>query len=278
MKHKLLRMLTLILTLPLLLVFGIPPDSGETPLIIEGSRKRPWRNAGVPTDGVSGTYATIAAKGDLLIDTTNGTIYQNTNTLASPTWTQLTASTVAYGLVADMAANGTAAANAVGVSASASRVDHVHKIGVHDHSDNTKGSPIVEAGIAAASLTGLVAKVVADGNVIGGIPVVHRVAMAGGATATVNVLLTHKTRVTDVRVIKKAAGTTSDTITVKNVSTAITDAISIAGGDKTIARAGTIDDAQWDVDAGTNLAVTETDGGGNDSPACEVMISGIRVA
>jgi hypothetical protein len=278
MKHKLLRMLTLILTLPLLLVFGIPPDSGETSLIIEGSRKRPWRNAGVPTDGVSGTYAAIAAKGDLLIDTTNGTIYQNTNTLASPTWTQLTASTVAYGLVGDMAASGTAAANVVGVSASASRVDHVHKIGVHDHSDNTKGSPIVEAGIAAASLTGLVAKVVADGNVIGGLPVVHRVAMAGGATATVNVLLTHKTRVTDVLVINKAAGTTSDTITVKNVSTAITDAISIAGGDKTIARAGTIDDAQWDVEAGTNLAVTETDGGGNDSPACDVMISGIRVA
>ena len=278
MKQKILRMLTLILPLPLLLVFGIPPDSGETPLIIEGSRKRPWRNAGVPTDGASGTYATIAAKGDLLIDTTNGTIYQNTNTLASPTWTQLTASTVAYGLVGDMAANGTAAANVVGVSASASRVDHVHKIGVHDHSDNTKGSPIVEAGITAASLTGLVTKVVADANVIGGIPVVHRVAMAGGATATVNVLLTHKTRVTDVRVINKAAGTTSDTITVKNVSTAITDAISIAGGDKTIARASTIDDAQWDVDAGTNLAVTETDGGGTDSPACEVMISGIRVA
>ena len=57
-----------ILTLPLLLVFGIPPDSGETSLIIEGSRKRPWRNAGVPTDGASGTYATIAAKGDLHVD------------------------------------------------------------------------------------------------------------------------------------------------------------------------------------------------------------------
>ncbi len=258
MKHKLLNILKLIFTLPLMLVLGA--DSSQSALIIEGSRKRPWRNAGVPTDGVAGSFYGIADKGDLLIDTTNGTLYQNTNTKTSPTWTQQTASTVAYGLVADMAAAGTAAsANTVGVSAAASRVDHVHAMG-------------------PAILTGLHAAVVANANVVGGIPVVFRVLTAGGATATINVLSTHKIRVTDVRVINKGAGTANDSITVKNVATAITDAIAITGADKTIARASTIDYAQWEVAAGTNLAVTETDGGGNDSPACEVIISAMRVA
>ena len=51
----------------------------------------PFNNAGAPTSGTSGTFATLASKGALLIDTTNATLYQNTNTMASPTWTQLTA-------------------------------------------------------------------------------------------------------------------------------------------------------------------------------------------
>lgn len=135
-----------------------------------------------------------------------------------------------------------------------------------------------EAKIAAASLTGLVCKVVANANVIGGIPVIHRIDMAGGATATVAVLLTHKTRVLDVIVKNKGLGTAGDTITVKNVADPITDAIDINDADKTISRAGTIDDAFEDIAAGTNLNITETDGGGNDSPACTVTIIGIRVA
>lgn len=135
-----------------------------------------------------------------------------------------------------------------------------------------------EAKIAAASLTGLVCKVVADANVIGGIPVIHRIAMAGGATATIPVVLTHKTRILDAQVILKGLGTAGDTITVKNGANAITDAIDINDADKTISRAATIDDAQYEVAAGATLNITETDGGGNDSPACEVVIYGIRVA
>src|SRR3972149_755264 len=54
--------------------------------------KRVWQNAGVPVDGVAGTYAGHAwlEKGDLLVDIINATLYQNTNTQASPTWTQFT--------------------------------------------------------------------------------------------------------------------------------------------------------------------------------------------
>ncbi len=44
-------------------------------------------NAGVPVDGTSGTFVGMAGKGSLLIDYTNGTLYQNTGTKASPTWT-----------------------------------------------------------------------------------------------------------------------------------------------------------------------------------------------
>lgn len=43
-------------------------------------------NAGAPTSGTSGTYFGQAGPGALLIDYTNAKLYQNTNTLASPTW------------------------------------------------------------------------------------------------------------------------------------------------------------------------------------------------
>lgn len=45
-------------------------------------------NAGVPTDGASGTGAGVAQPGSLCIDTTNFDIYMNTGTQASPTWTK----------------------------------------------------------------------------------------------------------------------------------------------------------------------------------------------
>jgi hypothetical protein len=47
----------------------------------------PLLNAGAPTNGTTG--AGTAAKGALLIDTTNAILYENTNTLASPTWTKV---------------------------------------------------------------------------------------------------------------------------------------------------------------------------------------------
>lgn len=51
--------------------------------------RRTWKNAGSPTDGTSGTLATIAEPGDLLVDSTNGVLYLNSNTKESPTWSQL---------------------------------------------------------------------------------------------------------------------------------------------------------------------------------------------
>lgn len=46
-------------------------------------------NAGAPTSGTSGTFANYAPPGAVLIDITNKNLYQNTGTLASPTWSQV---------------------------------------------------------------------------------------------------------------------------------------------------------------------------------------------
>lgn len=47
----------------------------------------PFTNAGLPTGGL--TLAGVAAKGALLIDTTNGVLYINTGSKATPTWTMV---------------------------------------------------------------------------------------------------------------------------------------------------------------------------------------------
>ncbi len=50
----------------------------------------PFTNGGVPVDGAAGTQFGVAAKGALLIDSTNANLYINTGTLASPTWKLMT--------------------------------------------------------------------------------------------------------------------------------------------------------------------------------------------
>lgn len=118
----------------------------------------------------------------------------------------------------------------------------------------------------------------ADDNVIGGIPVLHRIDTAGGATANTDVTLTHKTRLLDAWVVLKGTGTTSDTLQILNGASAITDAMDISGADTSVVRAGTINDANHEIAAAGTLRVTETDGGGTDSPACSVYVLGLRVA
>lgn len=62
-------------------------------------------NAGVPVNGTSGTGAGVAVPGQLLVDTTAGVLYMNSNTLLSPTWSvqggaAIEQQSVATGLVA----------------------------------------------------------------------------------------------------------------------------------------------------------------------------------
>ncbi len=127
-------------------------------------------------------------------------------------------------------------------------------------------------------LTGDKVAVVADVNVDGGVPVMHRILLASGADANVDVVLNDKTRITDVVVILKGAGTTGADVQVQNVTTAITDLIDVSSGaDEAVFRAATIDDAQHEVAAAANLRVAYSSTGG-DFPGAEVYVTGMKVA
>jgi hypothetical protein len=138
---------------------------------------------------------------------------------------------------------------------------------------------VTEDKIADNALTGTVMGNVADANVIGGVPVLHRVDIAGGAAGDTDVTLTHKERVIDVWAVHTAAGEASDTIQVKNGANAITDAMDWSGVDTVVVRAGQIDDAQHEIAAGGTLRVTTTDDdGGSDVGAGVVYVLALRVA
>lgn len=128
------------------------------------------------------------------------------------------------------------------------------------------------AQVEDATLDGTVAKVVANVNVIGGLPVLHRVTCTA-LSGDVDVTLTHKTRVVDVWAVATALGGVGDTVTVKNGANAISNALDLNVADTTVVRAGTLDDAQWDVAAAGTLRVT-----GASAVNAEVYIWGIRVA
>lgn len=121
---------------------------------------------------------------------------------------------------------------------------------------------------------------VADDNVIGGIPVLHKIVIPGGAAADKDITLTHKTLITDVWAVHTGGnGETNDTIQVKNGANAITDAMDWSGNDKTVVRAGEIDDAQHAIAAAGTLRVTTVDDdGGSDVGAGIVYVRGLRVA
>jgi hypothetical protein len=138
---------------------------------------------------------------------------------------------------------------------------------------------VLEESVLPASLTGLVAKVVAADNVIGGLPILFAIAIPGGAAAAKEITMTHAVRVLDVWAVHtEGAGETSDTLTVGNGADAITDAMSWAGADKTIVRKLTIDDAHHEIAAAGKLRVTTTDDdGGDDVGAGIVYVLAMRV-
>lgn len=175
-----------------------------------------------------------------------------------------------------------AALNAGGIAsadlASTANAKGASLVGIEDAAALYTGAN-VEAALAE-KLTGLRIANVADDAVVGGIEVVHVIDIANGVTADKDVVLTHKTEILSVEVVKKAgAGGVGDTITVKNGATAITDAMSINVADKVVVRAATIDDAQTVIAAAGTLRVAMVNGaaGGNNT-ACRVIVRGIRRA
>ncbi len=139
-----------------------------------------------------------------------------------------------------------------------------------------KDGNVTEVKIAPASLTGLIAKVLASANVIGGLEVIHRVDIAAGAIGNTDVTLTHKTRVTDVWVVLRGAGVANCTLQVKNGANAITDAMAVSGSDQAVVRCASLDDAQWEIAAGGTLRITTAVGA--TQPDCTVYVRGHRVS
>lgn len=98
--------------------------------------------------------------------------------------------------------------------------------------------------------------IVAAGTTTPGLVVGIPVAPSGSVTADFDVVMAEKFEVIDVVCRKDGAGA-SNTITVKNGATAISDAIAYAT-DKAVTRAGTIDTASNVIAAGGTLRVTAT--------------------
>lgn len=153
------------------------------------------------------------------------------------------------------------------------------------HNFSAEGQPQYEVAIAGPNnsldfsrIAGASVDDVAANNAIGGIEVVHRITVPDGSTGNVDTTLSHKERVIDVHLVKTVnAGGASDTITVLNATNAITNAMSINVADKTVVRAGTIDDAYWEIAAGGTLRVTRTKASAANV-ACEVFVHCLRVA
>uniref|UniRef100_A0A6M3XSQ1 Putative tail protein n=1 Tax=viral metagenome TaxID=1070528 RepID=A0A6M3XSQ1_9ZZZZ len=190
------------------------------------------------TPGVTAT-GRGAAVGALLLDTTNAKLYKNDGTALEPSW------------------------NSVGDIATA------------EIADGAVTQIKIEAGAAAAGLSGLVAKFVANANVIGGIPVLHRIDITAGALGDTDVVLTHKTRVIEAWLVLRGAGVATTTLQVKNVANPITDAMAASGADKAVVRCASLDDAFWEIAAGDRLRVTSATGA--TQPDATVYVLGIRV-
>jgi len=242
---------------------------------------------GAPTDGVTGKYA--AKTGALLFDRQNSVVYKNTGTPASPAWNALGGVvageiTLAEGSILQGNASGVAAALAAGTSG---------QILVGDGTDlasvAVSGDATLAAGgaltIADSVLEGSNVANVADDNVVGGIPVVHRILLASGADANHDVTLTHKTRIIDAWIVMKGAGTAGSAVTISDGSNTIVTALSTTGtdnvvataGDTDIARAAEIDDAYQEIAASGTLRVA-TASTGADFPGAECYVVGLRVA
>jgi len=140
----------------------------------------------------------------------------------------------------------------------------------------TRASSVVLNSVADGALTGTKVGTVADANVVGGIPVLHRIDIAAGALGNTDVVVTHKTRVIDAWLALRGAGVATTTLQVFNGATAITDAMAASGSDKAVVRAAELNDAGWEIAAGGTLRVTSATGA--TQPDATVFVLGVRVA
>lgn len=134
----------------------------------------------------------------------------------------------------------------------------------------------------AFALDGGSVGVLGDDSLTPGIPVVFRLSIADQASGDVDYVVVPKVRVLDVWCIKEAADghASEDTITVKNGTSAITNAMTIgANNDTSVTRASEMNDANQEIAAGGTLRVTVVKGaGGGNNTQCAVNVLCVRVA
>ena len=140
----------------------------------------------------------------------------------------------------------------------------------------TPHGPIDAGEITDATLTGAKAAVVAESNVIGGMPLTYLIPITAGALGDTDITVTHKIRVIDAYLILRGGVVTSATLQVKNSANAITDAMAASGSDKALVRAAEIDDAAYEIAAAGTLRVTSASGA--TQPAALVVVTAVRVA
>jgi predicted RecA/RadA family phage recombinase len=115
------------------------------------------------------------------------------------------------------------------------------------------------------------AKVAAD-NAVAGIPVLHQIAVAGGAAANEDIVVNSKVKVIDAWAQHTGgAGEASDTIQLFNGANAISDAIAWSGADNVLVRAGTLNDANTEIAAGGTLRVTTVDDDSGDDVGAGIV-------
>lgn len=132
--------------------------------------------------------------------------------------------------------------------------------------------------VEPSSLDGNDVAVLEDESPVGGITLTTKVVTAGGATADIDIIVSHKIQIINVHVINIENGNAGDTLTVKNGSNNITNAIDLNEETNFLRNTSEIIAAQQTIEAAGTLRITETDGGGNDSPAVTVVITYVRVA
>ena len=149
-----------------------------------------------------------------------------------------------------------------------------HTSGADDIQDATPAQKGLMTAAYAAEVTANTATLAAAASTTMGIERHIKVSTPGGVTADTDTALPPGTwEPTRVEVINRAGGTAGDTIQViaQGIGT-ITDAMDVNKSDAVITRPTTLA-AGVNMVGGTNaLRVTETDGAGNDSPACDVHV------
>jgi len=136
--------------------------------------------------------------------------------------------------------------------------------------------------LAANSLEGTVAANIADGNLIGGIQLLHIIPVANGATGNIDYVLTHTERIVNAWLVKTNAssGAFASSVALQTgAGVAITDAMALnAVADTTIVRATTIDDATHRIAAGGTLRVRRVQADPAADVTCILYVQAARVA